>query len=307
VARGHGSATGFWLGITPYPWGASAFENPSIYHSHDAGNWMLPHGAANPVALPPDNAYLSDPELVIDSNQQLWLYYRAVLSLTSQNVIKLIRSRDGIHWDSAVTVVTAPSHEVVSPAVVRGGADGAPPWQMWSVNSGSQGCSAQMTTVERRTSADGVNWSAPELVDLVQPGELVWHIDVRWIPARAEYWALYNTYPPGSTCVTDAVYLARSSDGISWTVYPSPVVRSGVIPAFSDVVYRSTLYADPHATRVTLWISGASFGSGTYNWRTATAAMSTSDLFAIVSAPAVTLQGPPRRRNLPPPEPDIGP
>ncbi|MGH7583928.1 MAG: hypothetical protein ACREL5_11950, partial [Gemmatimonadales bacterium] len=44
VARGHGSATGFWLGITPYPWGASAFENPSIYHSHDAGNWMLPHG-----------------------------------------------------------------------------------------------------------------------------------------------------------------------------------------------------------------------------------------------------------------------
>ena len=134
------------------------------------------------------------------------------------------------------------------------------------------------TTVERRSSPDGLNWSGPQTVELVQPGRAIWHIDVQWIPARAEYWALYNTYAVGTSCATDALYLARSPDGLRWTVYPSPIARAGLIDAFKHLIYKSTFMVDPKATRVTLWMSGASyiFNVG-YDWRTATVATSVSE------------------------------
>jgi len=304
VVRGHRGTTGFWLAITPYPGGNSLYENPSIFRSRDAHSWVSPLGVTNPIVNPDATGYLSDPSIVVDSAQRLWMFYREVVN--QQNVILVTRSGNGRKWEAPTTVVTAPSHQVVSPSVVRGAPQA--PWQMWSVNSGTPGCSAPVTTVERRTSPDGFNWSDPLTVELVQPGQSIWHIDVQWIPARAEYWALYNTYPVGTSCATNALYLARSPDGIRWTVYPSPIARAGVIAAFKDLVYKSTFMIDPRATRVTLWMSGASylFNVG-YDWRTATVATTVSDLLAIASVPSVGLQAPPFRKWLPPPEPDVGP
>lgn len=302
VVRGHGSATGFWLAITPYPGGNSTYENPSIFHSRDAKSWVVPPDVVNPVTHPDATGYLSDPSIVANSDQHLWMFYRNVVS--EQNVISVIRSVDGRTWDAPTTVVTAPSHQVVSPAVVRGAPQA--PWQMWSVNAGRAGCSAPFTAVERRISPDGLNWSDPLIVDLVQPGQSIWHIDVKWIPARAEYWALYNTYPTGTSCVTDALYLARSPDGVRWTVYPSPIARAGLIDAFKHLIYKSTFMVDPKATRVTLWISGAAYLLNVgYDWRTATVAISVNGLLGIAAAPSISLQDQAFRRGLPPPEPDI--
>ena len=304
VVRGHRAATGFWLAITPYPGGNSAYENPSIFHSWDAHAWIAPLGVTNPIVHPDATGYLSDPSIVVTSDQHLWMYYRDVVD--QQNVILVTRSWNGTMWDTPITVVTAPSHQVVSPSVVRGGLQA--PWQMWSVNSGMPGCSAPVTTVERRTSPDGLNWSAPITVDLAQPGQAIWHIDVQWVPARAEYWAMYNTYAIGTSCATDALYLARSPDGVRWTVYPSPIARAGLITAFKDLIYKSTFMVDPKATRVTLWMSGASyiFNVG-YDWRTATVATSVDNLLAIAGVPPAGLQASPFRGFLPPPEPDVGP
>ena len=160
--------------------------------------------------------------------------------------------------------------------------------------------------VERRTSGDGLAWSPPATVSLVQPGQNIWHIDVQWVPARSEYWAIYNTYPTGTICTTDALWLARSSDGVNWTVYPSPIARAGVISPFSDIIYRATFMTNPAATQVSLWMSGAAFGAGTYTWQTARVSVLTSELLAIASAPSANVTVP-RFRHLPPPEPDVGP
>jgi hypothetical protein len=303
VVRGHGAATGFWMAITPYPGGNAAFENPSIFRSKDASTWAVPAGVANPLVKPELPAYLSDPDMVISADQKLWMYFRSVANF--QNIIKVIRSADGVHWDSATTVITAPSHQLVSPAVVRGAPDA--PWQMWSVNAGPQGCSAPTTTIERRTSADGLHWGAPSTVNLVQPGQSIWHIDVQWIPARSEYWALYNTYPTGSSCATSALYLARSADGVTWTVYPSPIARAGLVNAFQHLIYRSTFITNPRATQVTLWMSGAQFVNGAYVWRTASVSVGVADLLAMASTPMTLMQAPPWFGKLPPPEPDVGP
>jgi hypothetical protein len=301
VLRGHGSATGFWMAITPYPGGNSFFENPSIFRSTDAVRWLAPPGVPNPVVQPALNGYLSDPDLVANTDNHLWLYYRSVVS--GSNIVMLTRSADGVHWDIPAAVVSVPSHELVSPTVVRAAPQAA--WQMWSVNTGGFGCTAPTTSIEHRSSTDGIHWGAIALTDLAQPGQNIWHIDVQWVAARSEYWAMYNTYQAGGSCATDGLYIARSTDGIHWKNYPSPIARAWVIPAFQSIVYRSTFLFNPKATEITLWISGAQLVPAVgYDWRTATVSLSTADLIAIASIPQTSLQQQGDRSHLPPPEPD---
>jgi hypothetical protein len=303
IVRGHGAATGFWLALTPYPNGNSAFENPSIFASKDANSWSVPTGVENPLVQPPAGGYLSDPDLVTNADQSLSMYYREVVGNT--NIVAMIHSADGMHWSDPANLIEVPSHELVSPSVVRRGMGAA--WQMWSVNSGYLGCGAPVTTVERRTSPDGIAWGTPSPVNLNQAGENIWHIDVQWVPARAEYWAIYNTFAIGSNCSTDALWIARSPDGVNWTTYPSPIARAGVISAFSQIIYRSTFLMNPMATQISLWMSGAAYVNSTYAWNTAKVSVRVADLLAIASAPAAHLAVPRNSRRLPPPEPDVGP
>jgi hypothetical protein len=303
IVRGHGAATGFWLALTPYPNGNSGFENPSIFSSKDAANWSVPAGVVNPLVQPPAGGYLSDPDLVTNADQSLSMYYREVIGNT--NIVAMIRSADGVHWSDPANLIEVASHELVSPSVVRRGMGAA--WQMWSINSGYLGCSAPATTVERRTSPDGMAWGGPAPVNLDQPGENIWHIDVQWVPARAEYWAIYNTFAIGSNCSTDALWIARSPDGVNWTTYPSPIARAGVISAFSQIIYRSTFLMNPMATQISLWMSGAAYENSTYAWNTAKVTVRVADLLAIASAPSAHLAVPRNSRRLPPPERDVGP
>ena len=136
---------------------------------------------------------------------------------------------------------------------------------MWSVNSGTTGCSGSSTTVELRRSADGVSWSAPTTTDLTDADGFAWHIDVQWIPTRSEFRAIYNVKIPGS-CTTSTLRFAASADGVHWNVSPGPVLTRGVIPAFDDIVYRSSVLFDAGAGEVTLWYSGARYADNRYAW-----------------------------------------
>jgi hypothetical protein len=299
IAEAVPDGTSAWLMLTPYPGGNSSFENPSIFKGNgDAVNWTEPAGVTNPVATPPVAGYLSDPDLVYDSESRKFsLYYRSVVD--GANRVELRQSADGVRWSAERLVAAAPSHRIVSPSVVAGSP--AAPWVMWAVNAGSDGCTALRTTVERRTSRDGVHWSDPVTVQLDQPGVNPWHIDVEWIAERHEYWAVYNTYTRGANCATNALYLATSPDGVHWQTYPSPIVRAGAIAALADVVYRSTFEFHADDQTVTLWISGARYDRGVgYHWGVATVTRRAADLLADASTPAPALRAP--RRALPPPE-----
>ena len=277
-----------YLFITPYPNGNATFENPSIYDSADLLKWSAPLGATNPIASPSDG-YFSDPDAVfVPERNELWLYFRQV---TSENVIRLTTSADGVHWSAPTVVAHAPNHEIISPTVVR---RSPTDWLMWSVN-GNLGCTGLDATVELRRSGDGTTWSAPTTVTLSQPGLYPWHIDVEWIASRREFWALYNTKTPGS-CTTSAVYLATSADGVQWKTYPSPVLARGAIPELQDVVYRSTFAYDDASDAVTIWYSGARYDAGNYVWRSAVQRRLRSDLFATITAlPArASILAPPR-------------
>jgi len=83
--------------------------------------------------------------------------------------------------------------------------------------------------LEVQRSSNGINWSAPAVLELAHDGLYPWHVEVQWIPSRSEFWALYNAKEPGS-CTTPA-----------------------------DIVYRSTFSYDPVADDLRLWVSGARF------------------------------------------------
>jgi hypothetical protein len=233
----------------------------------------------NPI-VKPWKGYLSDPDLLFEpSRRELWMYYRHV---SRRNSVFLTVSGDGMHWSKPVRVASARNHELVSPAVVRVG-DGN--WHMWSVNAGGVGCQSETTTVEHRTSTDGLHWSAPQAIGVSGPNDLPpWHIDVVWVSEVQQFWALYNEKPPG-TCATPALRLATSADGITWTQHPTPVLRAGVTREFQDIVYRSTLEYDARTDMVTLWYSGAREDGDTWTWSAAVERRSRADLFRLVDTP----------------------
>jgi hypothetical protein len=270
-----------YLFVTPYPNGNANFENPSIFEHAQPAQWTVPTGVSNPI-FTPHEGYYSDPDGVyVAERNEVWLYFRQV---TSENIIRLTRSGDGIHWSTPVTVTHAPNHQVISPSVARRATND---WLMWAVN-GNVGCTGASTTVELRRSVDGIVWSNPQTVELSQPGFAPWHIDVEWIASRGEFWALYNVKTAGS-CTTSAVYLATSRDGVHWTTFPSPVLARGAIAEMRDVVYRSTFTYDESSDAITFWYSGARLeGAITYAWHSAVQRRLRSDVFAMINAPSKT-------------------
>jgi hypothetical protein len=278
VPRGWAPARRF-LAITPYPGGDVSHELPSIFESGDPAEWELPEGVMNPIVRP-WKGYLSDPDLLFEPHRrELWMYFRHV---SKQNSVFLTVSGDGTHWSKPTRVLSAPNHQLVSPAVVRV-SDGN--WHMWAVNAGGLGCKADTTTVEHRTSADGLHWSAPQTVDVSGPNALPpWHIDVIWVPEVQEFWSLYNEKPP-QTCATPALRLATSTDGITWTQHPTPVLRAGVTPEFNSIVYRSTLEYDARTDMVTLWYSGGRAAGDGWMWSAAVERRSRADLFRMIDTP----------------------
>jgi hypothetical protein len=264
------------LAITPYPFGDASYENPSFFQSARRDAWSLGDGTPDPVVLP-DVGYLSDPDLVsVPELGELWLYYRQV---TSDNIVQLVRTRDGRTWSAPVEVLRAPNHQIVSPSVTRRGPGD---WWMFAVNAGAAGCSAPTAAVEVRRSADGLHWGAAAPAALGQEGLWPWHIDVQWIPSRDVFWALYNV-KTGANCTTPAVYLAESVDGHGWATVPAPVLVKGATPGLQDIVYRSTFEYDPLTDALTFWFSGARYEAGRYRWGAAVERRRRTDLVAPAS------------------------
>jgi len=273
------------LAITPYPWGNANYENPSLFEGSGRDTWTEPAGTSNPV-VKPAGGYLSDPDILwLADQRELWLYYRHV---DDRNEVLLTHSVDGVRWSAPRVVLRAPNHQAVSPTVVRRSAND---WLMWTVNSGATGCSSSATTVELRRSTDGLEWSSPTTAVLTQPGVYPWHIEVQWIPARREYWALFNGKVAGS-CTTDALYIATSADGIAWKTYRSPILRRGAIPEFADVVYRATFAYDPQRDVVSLWHSGARFTNRGYEWHAAFERRPRAELFEDVARTNIAAAAP---------------
>lgn len=279
----------FWFAATPYPLGNSTYENPSLFRGESAQEWKIPTGVTNPLAKPEGGGYLSDPDIAMDPKKgELRLYYRQTIRDADQ--IYLITSADGSKWSTPRKVVDGARYSVISPAVVR---EENGSWRMWSVDARISGCSSRVPALAlaERRSDDGVTWGAATPVHLTIPGRVPWHWDVQYVPARKEYWALVAAYRDGGTCSESSVYLARSTDGTSWRVSPTPLLAPGAVAKLNDVVYRSTFRYFPKADVVDVWYSGARIESDGFHFGMVWARYPVSDLLAKVEQPMTTVVG----------------
>lgn len=274
----------YWVSGTPYPTGNPTYENPSIYQGYTSRQMTVPANVKNPLALPSAGGYLSDPDMVYDPDRdQLRMYYRYMTG--SSDDLYMMTSQNGAEWSAPQFVLSGEKYGVISPAIVR---ESASAWRMWSVSALERGCTSYMSGVElqQRRSTDGVTWGDPASVTLRVPGRVPWHLDVQYIPAKKEYWALVAAYPDGATCSQTAIYFARSADGTSWTVAPNPLLGAYEFAPLNDLVYRSTFHYHEASDAVTVWFSGARIGSGGFHFATASARYHYDDLIRRVSGPS---------------------
>jgi hypothetical protein len=261
----------YWMAFTPFPGGAVSFENPSIAVSHNGLNWHVPDGLTNPLVPAPATGYNSDPDLSFDRERgELVLIYRTVAS--GYNQISEMRSSDGVHWGRPARLFRRRNHGIVSPAMVLAPDGGA---RIWYVDAGSASCDKRVTHVKMQSAKtpDALRdpglerpWSKPVGVTMAQPGYNIWHLDVSWIEARNEYWAVYSAYP-GTSCTTQELFFARSSDGVNWQTYAIPFVRHGDLPWTSGSMYRASVLFDAASGTIRFFTSSRSRGE---EWRIGT-------------------------------------
>jgi hypothetical protein len=241
----------YWLAFTPYPLSNEAYENASVVVSHDGVQWQVPPGMTNPLS-PRGNGILSnsDPDLfLMPGAERLALLYREVTE--TENIIMLRTTADGVTWTTPEPVLRGPREAIVSPTAVVQGSNIA----VWYVDAGYAGCSTRSSTVRVQSTRDMHRWSPAMATDLQQPGRVVWHLDVTWVPDRQEYWAVYPAYPVGSTCSHSDLYMARSRDGRHWEGFDAPVWESATVVGPGGTLYRSSLEYDAATQGFTVWIS----------------------------------------------------
>jgi hypothetical protein len=234
----------YWMAMTPYTYESAGREDPSIVVSNDGSSWLVPPGLTNPLVPPPACDHNSDPDIVYDPrSDELYLYYTEVqraqyCGTLNENDVRLMKSSDGVHWSSPQTVMSwdlGKSPLYVSPAIIyRRGS-----FEMWMA-SDTDG-------VVDATSQDGVDWSALQPVSI---DGTPWHLNVAYIERKSQYWMVFVDSPLAGS----RLRLAASKDGLTWDVYPAPLLVPG--SGWDDQrIYRATFLYDEGRLRV--WYSAA--------------------------------------------------
>jgi hypothetical protein len=144
-------------------------------------------------------------------------------------------------------------------------------------------------SLTQRRSSDGLTWGEAEPVNLRIPGRVPWHLDVQYVPAKQEDWALIAAYPDGTTCSRTAIYFARSADGTDWTVAPNPLLGPNEFAPLNDLVYRSTFHYHAASDAVSVWFSGARIGDGGFHFAMASARYPYADFIRKVSGTSAAI------------------
>lgn len=246
----------YWLVMTPLPGGANTYENPSIVASNDNVTWGVPDGVTNPlVSSPGGGSHNCDPELFYNAaTDELRLYYVESNNF-DRSYIKYIKSSDGVNWSAIQTLITDTRvlYGILSPAVDKVETK----YYMWCVNAGNSGYNNQDSTIELRESDDGLSWESPVTCTFTQVGYIPWHIYIRYIPSKDEYWAIISAYPTGSDSTNTILFFAKSTDRVNWTTYDTPIITKGTTGAWDATgIYRSSFVYDVSTDTMLIWYNG---------------------------------------------------
>jgi hypothetical protein len=246
----------YWMVCTPYPYWNSRFENPEIFASCDGLAWVVPEGLQNPIVPTPrtDGDHNSDPDILFHQGE-LWLFYRTTLrskkpgKTPDQNKIYLTKSADAANWSAPIEVLSENTGALLlAPSVIHDGAT----FVMWTVE-----IHANDVQLVRRTSQDGLRWSAPVMgrVQNLHNDRRPWHIDVIQEQDRLSA-VLVSCIGLGGS--GSRLHYAYSEDhGLSWVAGDFLFEQSYEFEA--NIQYRATLRkAQEYPCIYELWYSASS-------------------------------------------------
>jgi predicted GH43/DUF377 family glycosyl hydrolase len=244
----------YWMAMTPLPNGVDTYRNPSILVSSDGTNWSVPTGVTNPVVTGGQN---TEPDLFYNAaTDEFWLYF---VNETGAHTVKRTTSNDGIHWSTPQTLYSVPLYQNMSSTVAKVGDT----YYLWTVNTGTVGCSSTSTPIQYRTSSDGINWSAAANISISGLAYIPFHVTVRQVPAKNEYWMLISGYASGANCGASVLLFAKSTDGINWTASPNVALNKSA-GWDNALIHTSSLVYDPSADVLSVWY-GAASTTGAYH------------------------------------------
>lgn len=240
----------YWMAVSPYPDWNAKFENPSILVSQDGQGWRVPPGLTNPIYLPTEGN-LADATVFYDNDSdQLWVYFlNDVPGIDYHESLLRTTSADGIEWSKPEVLISGSNTFVNSPSVGKVGSI----YYLWAADTGI-GCASQTSTINRRTSSDGVNWSLPLALNISQPGYVLWHLNVLFVPSKRQFMTLFAAYPLGSDCAHTRLFFANSRDGVNWQTYLDTELDIST-GWDSGEIYRSSLVYDPSSSLLRVWYS----------------------------------------------------
>lgn len=245
----------YWMVCTPYPYKDNRVENPEIFVSGDGVFWSVPDGTRNPLVPSPRIAgdHNSDPDMIF-YRDQLWLFYRETQKsrqptlLPDTNILYLTTSSNGIQWSPPVEILRdTEGNQLLSPAVLHDGTH----FLMWTVDlDGGE------LKLARRTSSDGLSWSAPETGTVMglDAGRQPWHIDVI---AEPEGFSAVLVSCTGLGGAGTRMHYAQSTDGLNWST--NGFLLEQIYEFEANLQYRASLRkASGKSPEYELWYSASS-------------------------------------------------
>lgn len=241
----------YWMGITPYPFENSSYENPSVLASRNGYHWQEPRGITNPIDLYPGGSeYNSDFDIEYDPDADrlvgIWRHFTS-----GAKRFWMSDSADGITWSTPVEVFTSTLlTRDLSPSLVR---VSATQWRCYGLLSSGPGYVAASDPMS-------TSWSSQVVCSI--SGSMVgsaWHHEVN-LGADGVYRMLLNRRDPWN------LFACSSLDGVSWTANTTPILgsRSG---QWDASIYRATFTDHEDGEHYRIWYS-AFDGSSPRNWRT---------------------------------------
>lgn len=257
----------YWMANTPYTNSDDDVENPSMLVSNNGTDWSVPDGLINPIVdMPEGGGYNSDPDLVYNPSGDYLMYYYRESQSNGNDSIKLVTSTNGVIWSQPVSLTFANddnAYREISPAIIR---QDNGQYKMWYVGDGHGVTGTR--SVYYRESNDGINWQDRQLIiinnfDNYSP----WHINVRYLPEKQEYFMMISANPIGSTGSNTDLYLATSVDGLNWFGHERPLLLRSANGWDKNQIYRADFLYDSDNNDFRLWYSARSTVS-TNVWRT---------------------------------------
>lgn len=165
----------YWMAINPYKDNSEAYENPCIYASHDALNWVTPPGVTNPLyPYPAGGTHYSDPCWILDKNGYTLHFINRKSGAGSDNIFYIISSDDGVNWSEQREIFRAQGRETMSPSIIWTGKL----YYMYFVEHVTGRPANESYLLKRVESQDLLNWTNEVLCPYTGTSKRIWHIDI---------------------------------------------------------------------------------------------------------------------------------